>query len=77
MKSISHLYSQVPIKGGRGPTKRGSEKIPKSNKLGVGILERWLYMMVKGKKEQKQVVIKHRAKIYTEALYSTLNSECE
>ena len=34
-------------------------------------------MMVKRKKEQKQVVIKHRAKIYTEALYSTLNSECE
>ena len=31
-------------------------------------------LIMKGCKEQKQVVIKHRAKIYTEAVYFALNS---
>ena len=30
-------------------------------------------MIIKRWKEQKQVVIKHRAKMYTEALYFALN----
>jgi len=47
------------------------EKILKINKWGLRILEMALhdYKMM----ERKQVVIKHRAKIHTEALYFALN----
>ena len=48
-------YFQVPYK--RGPNKHGVGKIPNCNKQG------------EERKEQKQVVIKHKNKIYTEACY--------
>ena len=34
-------------------------------------------MIIKRWKEQKKVVIKHRAKIYIEVLYFVLNDGCE
>ena len=45
--------------------------------MGWPEFEKWLLMIIKQWKEQKQVVIKHRAKIYTETLYFALNIERE
>ena len=39
--------------------------------------EKRLNMIIKQGKEQKQDIIKHKTKIYTEAFYSTLKSRWE
>ena len=60
-------YSQVPNKRG-GPNNQGGWKNFQNlrNGGGVGILET-SRMVIQQRKEQKQAVIKGKAKIYTEA----------
>jgi len=62
----------LPLKGLTG----GLEKIPNiingcggQNKQGGLEFEKWLYMIIKLWKEQKQVVRKHKTKIHTETCY--------
>ena len=60
---------------------RGSEKISKlatqggQNKWGPD-WERWLCMIIEQWNEQKHVVTKHKANIYTEASYFALRIGC-
>ena len=63
-------YSQVPNKW-ECPNKQGVEKIPKFDKRGVGIWVTALNDYTRAERI-KQVVIKHKTKIYTKACYFAL-----
>ena len=57
----------------RGPNKQGgSGKIPGFNDRQGSENEKRLLMIIQGRKEQKQVVVEHKTKIYTEACYFAL-----
>ena len=77
--SLSFLILKCQINRGPkysgGPSKQGSENIPKFNKKGIiinGGLESY-----KAVEKQKQVVIKHATKMHTRACYFALKTRHE
>ena len=92
MKNLLHLYTEhdeflctlkCQISGGGVLINRNRKKFRNLINGGFKIngggseFEQRLYMIIQGRKEQKEVVIKHKTKIYTKARYFAIKIGCK